>query len=152
MEWTKGIEAKNGFDDGFAVLVTSVASLKVLNDKLTAAGEKAITMQRLRPNVVLTGIDAYDEDRLDTLNIQTKEAASLGIVQLKHVKPCARCTIPDVDLHNGKQGTAVADMLQSYRANQLMDGAVTLGMNAIVLAGEGATLRVGQAVGANYVF
>jgi hypothetical protein len=33
-----------------------------------------------------------------------------------------------------------------------MDGAVTLGMNAIILSGEGASLRVGQAVGANYVF
>ena len=148
MEWTKGIEAKNGFDDGFAVLVTSVASLKVLNDKLTAAGERAVAMQSFRPNVVLTGIDAHDEDRLDTLHIATKE----GDVQLKHVKPCARCTIPDVDLQNGKQGTAVADMLQSYRANQLMDGAVTLGMNAIILKGEGATLRVGQGVGADYAF
>ena len=148
MKWTNGLEAKNGFDDGFAVLVTSVASLKVLNDKLTAAGEKAVTMQRFRPNVVLTGIDAYDEDRLDTLNIETQE----DVAQLKHVKPCARCTIPDVDLQSGKQGTAVADTLQSYRANQMMDGAVTLGMNAIILAGEGSTLRVGQAVGANYVF
>jgi uncharacterized protein len=148
MTWTKGIEAKNGFDDGFAVLVTSVASLKVLNDKLTAAGEKAITMQRLRPNVVLTGVEAYDEDRLDTLHITTQE----GEAQLKHVKPCARCTIPDVDLQSGKQGTAVADTLQSYRANPMMDGAVTFGMNAIILAGEGATLRVGQAVGANYSF
>lgn len=148
MEWTKGLEGKNGFSDAFAVLVTSVASLKVLNDKLAAAGERTVSMQNFRPNVVLTGIDAYDEDRLDTLNIQAKEA----VVQLKHVKPCDRCTMPDVDLQNGKQGTAVADMLQTYRANQLMDGAVTLGMNAIVLAGEGATLRVGQAVGANYVF
>jgi uncharacterized protein len=147
-KWTNGLEAKNGFDDGFAVLVTSVASLKVLNDKLTAAGEKAITMQRLRPNVVLTGVEAYDEDRLDTLHITTQE----GEAQLKHVKPCARCTIPDVDLQSGKQGTAVADTLQSYRANPMMDGAVTFGMNAIILAGEGATLRVGQAVGANYSF
>jgi uncharacterized protein len=148
MTWTKGLEAKNGFDDGFAVLVTSVASLKVLNDKLVADGEKAITMQRLRPNVVLTGVEAYDEDRLDTLHITTQE----GEAQLKHVKPCARCTIPDVDLQSGKQGTAVADMLQSYRANPIMDGAVTFGMNAIILTGEGATLRVGQAVGANYSF
>lgn len=148
MTWTKGIEAKNGFDDGFAVLVTSVASLKVLNDKLVFAGEKAVTMPRFRPNVVLTGIEAHDEDRLDTLNIETQE----GVVQLKHVKPCARCTIPDVDLQSGKQGTAVADTLQSYRANPIMDGAVTFGMNAIILAGEGATLRVGQAVGANVAF
>jgi len=136
MEWTKGIEAKNGFDDGFAVLVTSVASLKVLNDKLTAAGERAVSMQSFRPNVVLTGIDAYDEDRLDTLHITTKEDE----VQLKHVKPCARCTIPDVDLQSGKQGTAVADMLQSYRANQLMDGAVTL--DPARGAGGGGELRV----------
>jgi uncharacterized protein len=148
MKWTNGVEAKNGFDDGFAVLVTSVASLKELNDRLAAAGEKAVTMARFRPNVVLTGIDAHDEDRLDTLHISTQE----GVAQLKHVKPCARCTIPDVDLQTGKQGTAVADMLQSYRANPIMDGAITLGMNAIILAGEGATLRVGQAVGANVVF
>jgi uncharacterized protein YcbX len=148
MTWTKGIEAKNGFDDGFAVLVTSVASLQVLNDKLVAADEKAVTMQRFRPNVVLTGIEAHDEDRLDTLNIETQE----DVVQLKHVKPCMRCTIPDVDLQSGKQGTAVGDMLQSYRADPQMDGGITFGMNAIILKGEGATLRVGQAVGANYAF
>ncbi len=148
MKWTNGIEAKNGFDDGFAVLVTSVASLKALNDKLVADGEKAVTMQRFRPNVVLTGVDAHDEDRLDTLNIETQE----GVAQLKHVKPCVRCTIPDVDLQSGKQGTAVGDMLQSYRADPQMDGGITFGMNAIVLSGEDSTLRVGQAVGANYSF
>ena len=148
MKWTNGIEAKNGFDDGFAVLVTSVASLKVLNDKLVADGEKAVTMQRFRPNVVLTGVDAHDEDRLDTLNIETQE----GVAQLKHVKPCVRCTIPDVDLQSGKQGTAVGDMLQSYRADPQMDGGITFGMNAIVLSGEDSTLRVGQAVGASYTF
>jgi uncharacterized protein YcbX len=85
---------------------------------------------------------------LDTLNIETQE----GTAQLKHVKPCMRCTIPDVDLQSGKQGTAVGDMLQSYRADPQMDGGITFGMNAIILKGEGATLRVGQAVGANYAF
>ena len=148
MKWTNGIEAKNGFDDGFAVLVTNVASLKALNDKLTAEGDQAVTMPRFRPNVVLTGVEAHDEDRLDTLNIETQE----GLAQLKHVKPCVRCTIPDVDLQSGKQGTAVGDMLQSYRADPQMDGGITFGMNAIVLSGEGSTLRVGQAVGANYTF
>ena len=152
LKWTNGVEAKNGFDDGFAVLVTSVASLKVLNDKLTAAGDKAVTMQRFRPNVVLTGIEAYDEDRLDTLNITTQQ----GVVKLKHVKPCVRCSIPDVDPLTGKNGTSVGDALQSYRANPLMDGGITFGMNAIILdeSGKslGATLRVGQAVGADYAF
>lgn len=148
MQWTGGIEAKNGFDDGFAVLVTSTASLKVLNDKLVQAGEQAVTMQRFRPNVVLTGIEAYDEDRLDTLNITSKEA----VVQLKLVKPCTRCPIPNIDPQNGKSSPVVGDMLQTYRQNPQMDGAVTLGMNAIILAGEGAVLRVGQSVEADYRF
>lgn len=148
MQWTGGIEAKNGFDDGFAVLVTSTASLKVLNDKLVQAGEQAVTMQRFRPNVVLTGIEAYDEDRLDTLNITAKEA----VVQLKLVKPCTRCPIPNIDPQNGKSSPVVGDMLQTYRQNPQMDGAVTLGMNAIILAGEGAVLRVGQSVEADYRF
>ncbi|MDO8770325.1 MAG: MOSC N-terminal beta barrel domain-containing protein [Burkholderiaceae bacterium] len=148
MTWTDGIEAKNSFDDGFAVLLTSVASLKVLNDKLVAAGEQAVTMQRFRPNIVLTGIDAYDEDRLDTLHISTQG----GVVQLKPVKPCARCPIPDVDPKTGKSSPVVGDMLQTYRQNPQLDGAVTLGMNAIILAGEGAVLRVGQSAEADYLF
>lgn len=148
MKWTNGIEAKNGFDDAFAILVTSVASLKVLNDKLVAAGENAVTMQRFRPNVVLTGMDAYDEDRLDTLHITTQD----GVAQLKPVKPCARCPIPDIDPKTGKSSPVVGDMLQTYRQNPQLDGAVTFGMNAIILAGEGAVLRVGQSVGADYLF
>ena len=152
MQWTKGIDAKNGFDDAFAVLLTSVASLKVLNDKLVAAGEKAVTMQRFRPNIVLTGIEAYDEDRLDTLHISTQD----GVAQLKPVKPCARCPIPDIDPKTGKSSPVVGDMLQTYRQNPQLDGAVTFGMNAIILAkngeGLGAVLRVGQSVGADYLF
>ena len=148
MKWTDGIEAKNGFDDGFAVLVTSTASLKELNDKLEAAGEQQVTMQRFRPNVVLTSVEAHDEDRLDTLHITTKE----GDVQLKPVKPCVRCTIPTVDPKTGKTNPAISDILQTYRQNPQMDNGVTFGMNAIILKGEGATLRVGQTVGAGYLF
>ena len=148
LTWTDGLEGKNGFDDGFAILVTSAASLKTLNDKLEAAREQPVTMQRFRPNIVLTGVEAHDEDRLDTLHIATKE----GDVQLKHVKPCVRCTIPTVDPKTGKTNPAVSDTLQTYRQNPQMDNGVTFGMNAIILKGEGATLRVGQTVGANYLF
>ncbi len=148
MKWTNGIEAKNGFDDGFAVLVTSTASLQELNDKLEAAGEQQVTMQRFRPNIVLTGVEAHDEDRLDTLHITTKE----GDVQLKHVKPCVRCSIPTVDPKTGKTNPAVSDTLQTYRQTPQMDNGVTFGMNAIILKGEGSTLRVGQTVGADYLF
>ncbi len=109
-------------------------------------------MQRFRPNIVLTGIEAYDEDRLDTLHITTQQASKTGGAQLKLVKPCPRCPIPNIDPKNGKSSPVVGDMLQTYRQNPLLDGAITLGMNAIILAGEGAVLRVGQSVGADYRF
>jgi hypothetical protein len=43
-------------------------------------------------------------------------------------------------------------MLQTYRANPSVDGAVTFGMNAIVLTGVDCGLRLGQAVQADYKF
>ena len=46
----------------------------------------------------------------------------------------------------------VGDTLRTYRADARVGGAVTFGMNAIVVAGVDQMLRVGQAVRANYVF
>ena len=46
----------------------------------------------------------------------------------------------------------VTDTLQGYRRNDLVGGAVTFGMNAIVLDGIDRTLRVGQPVRAAWKF
>ena len=43
-------------------------------------------------------------------------------------------------------------MLRTYRTDHRVDGAITFGMNAIVLQGENATLRLGQAVHADFQF
>ncbi|RZL94828.1 MAG: MOSC domain-containing protein [Variovorax sp.] len=147
-QWTGGAEAQNQFADGFALLVTSEASLAELNDKLVAAGHGAIGVERFRPNIVLAGIGAQDEDRLGTMHIATGE----GEAQLQPVKPCSRCPIPDIDPKTAVRGTEVGDMLRSYRANAKVDGAITFGMNAIVLQGVEHMLKVGQPVAANYRF
>ena len=44
------------------------------------------------------------------------------------------------------------DELASYRANPLLDGAATFGMNCVIVQGAGATLRVGDAVAADWRF
>lgn len=150
MKWTGGIEAPNQFADAFPLLVTSEASLQELNARLAAAGQAPVAIERFRPNLVLAGVEAHDEDRLDMLRIATGQAGE-G-VRLQPVKPCARCTVPDVDPATGERGTAVADTLQAYRSNPLLDGAITFGMNAIVRAGEGQVLRVGQAVEGDWKF
>jgi uncharacterized protein len=146
--WTGAHKAQTAFADGFALLVTSTASLAELNRRLEARGAAAVEMRRLRPNIVLDGIDAHDEDHVDNLEIDTPQ----GTVQLKLVKPCARCTIPGVDPATGIQGFEVIDALASYRSDPRVGGAATFGMNAIVLRGIEHELAVGQSCRASFGF
>jgi len=46
----------------------------------------------------------------------------------------------------------VGDALASYRADARLDGALTFGMNAVILEGIEATLRLGLAGRASYRF
>jgi uncharacterized protein YcbX len=146
-KWTGGVEALNQFSDGYPLLVTSEGSLAELNRRLVAAAHPAVGMERFRPNIVLAGLDAQDEDRLEVIDI----AADIA-VRLKPVKPCARCPIPDVDPATGEPKPFVSEALRAYRSNPVLDGAITFGMNAIVLDGFDSTLRVGQDVTANWAF
>ena len=75
-----------------------------------------------------------------------------GPVVLKLVKPCARCSIPDVDPASGEKGHAVQDALSAYRADARVNGGLTFGMNAIIVSGIERTLRVGAAVRATLAF
>jgi uncharacterized protein len=148
LKWTGGVEAPNQFSDGFPLLVTSKASLADLNARLAAAGHGAVDMARFRPNLVLDGVEAHDEDRLGALRIIT----GTGNVELKPVKPCARCPIPNIDPLTAESSPVVGDTLQAYRQDARLNGAVTFGMNAIVLQGDGQVLRVGQRVAADFSF
>jgi uncharacterized protein YcbX len=146
--WTQGREAGTQFADGFALLVTSTASLDELNQRLAAAGHAAVDQRRVRPNIVLGGLQSHDEDRLGALRIDTGTGSAL----IEPVKPCARCSIPDVNPDTAQTGTAVNDALRTYRADARVNGALTFGMNAIVLEGDGQMLRVGQRVIGNWRF
>lgn len=163
LEWTGGIEAQNQFSDGYPLLVVSAASLAQFNEKLAARGLPAVDMARFRPNIVLAAVpgDAdfapHDEDRMDVLHIDADEADEVGVaekalVQLKLVKPCPRCPIPNIDPQNATSSPEVGDLLQSYRQDPRVDGAITFGMNAIVLEGVEATLKVGQRVSGDFRF
>ena len=79
-------------------------------------------------------------------------ATAEGEVQLRPVKPCPRCPIPNIDPATAQSDPAVTDTLQGYRRNEIVGGAVSFGMNAIVVEGVDRTLRVGQAVTANFRF
>ena len=160
LEWTGGIEALNQFSDAYPLLVVSTASLAQFNEKMTARGLPTVDMARFRPNIVLAAVPGeadfapHDEDRLDVLRIQTAagdDADATGM-RLKLVKPCVRCTIPNIDSQTAVSSPEVGDLLQSYRQDPRVDGAITFGMNAIVLEGVEATLKVGQRVSGDWAF
>ncbi len=147
-KWTGGRTSVTQFADGFGVLVASTASLDGLNARLEQVGEAPVDMRRLRPNIVLAGLESHDEDRIGAWRIHTPE----GVAALENVKPCARCPIPNIDPATAVSNPAVSNALQAYRADPRLNGAISFGMNAIVLEGDGLILRVGQAVTADWNF
>ena len=147
-EWTGGVEALNQFSDGYPVLLASTASLDGLNQKLQAAGHAPVGIERFRPNIVISGVESHDEDRLAELRVATAE----GEVVLKPVKPCSRCPVPNIDPATAESDPVVSDTLQGYRRNERLGGAVAFGMNAIVLEGLDRTLRVGQEIAGRWAF
>ena len=148
MKWTNGVTALNQFCDGFPLLVISESSLDGLNQRLVAAGHDAVSMARFRPNVVLGGVDAHDEDRVSFIRVEAERVSVL----LKPVKPCPRCPIPNIDPATAMSSPEVNDTLQVYRQDSRVNGAVTFGMNCIMLEGVGSLLQVGQTVSADLDF
>jgi uncharacterized protein YcbX len=135
-QWTEGAESPILFSDGYPILIISQASLADLNEKLVAQQRTALPMNRFRPNIVVDGIGAFEEDYAALIKI--------GDAVLKPVKPCPRCVIPSIDQTTGQIGPNPLDILQAYRANARLNGAITFGTNAMLLSGEGQLLRVGQ--------
>jgi hypothetical protein len=136
-QYTGATEAPYKFADAFALLVASEASLADLNARLKAKGQVPVEIDRFRPNIVIDGVDAFEEDYARELRI--------GDVELELVKPCVRCTVPSVDPSSGEQGIEPGDTLAAYRNNEAAGG-VTFGVNGIVARGAGAELRVGDPV------
>ncbi|HVF17767.1 MAG TPA: MOSC N-terminal beta barrel domain-containing protein [Steroidobacteraceae bacterium] len=136
-KYTGTLTARYKFADAFALLVCSAASLSELNGRLTAKGHAAITIERFRPNIVLDGVDAYEEDYAEHFTI--------GSAKVRVVKPCVRCAVPNVDPPSGEAGFEPGDTLAVYR-NDARAGGVTFGANAIVELGAGARLATGDPV------
>jgi uncharacterized protein len=143
------------FADGFPLLVAGQASLDDLNARLNSKGAPSIPIDRFRPNVVLSGLEAFEEDYVETLSIEG-DAHAQPRVQLRLVKLCARCPMPTIDEAKGapdpKWPNEPTDTMSVYRAKQQLDGALAFGTNALVASGAGAWLRVGQTVEAELGF
>ena len=91
--------------DGYPLLLVTQASLDLLNGRLPAP----VTMERFRPNLVITGTAAHEEDGWRHLRI--------GNVEIAVVKPCARCSTVLVDPSTGERGIEPLHTLARYQRN-----------------------------------
>jgi uncharacterized protein YcbX len=125
------------FADGYPLLLTSSASLDVLNDWIAEGGsdEGPLPMTRFRPNVVITGAPPWAEDGWVGRRIR------IGGVTFRMPKPCSRCVVPTTDQETGVRGREPSRTLARYRN---IDQELLFGMN-LVPDGTGE-LRVGADV------
>ncbi|MBV6425015.1 MAG: putative protein YcbX [Steroidobacteraceae bacterium] len=133
--WARDDFAPVKFTDAYPVLVTQSASLGALNAALGRASEGPLPMNRFRPNIVLGGLAAWDEDRIEHLRI--------GGVLLRLAKPSTRCIVTTTNQDSGARGVEPLPTLKRLRWHRGLKG-VTFGVNATVL--QPGTVRVGDVV------
>jgi uncharacterized protein len=119
-----------GFADGFPFLLLSEASLADLNARLSVP----ISMQRFRPNIVVSGTTPFGED--------TWKIIRIGGIEFHVVKPCARCVVTTIDQQSGVQGKEPLRTLATYR--HVRGKGVLFGQN-LVHSNEGS-ISVGDVV------
>jgi uncharacterized protein YcbX len=104
------------FADAFPFLLISEASLQDLNQRL----DEPVPMNRFRPNLVISGCEAFAEDHWRSIRI--------GAIPFRVAKPCDRCVITTVDQNSGIRGKEPLQTLAQYRR---WDGKIWFGQNLI---------------------
>jgi hypothetical protein len=124
-----------GFADGYAYLLANEASLADLNARLEAKSHAALPMNRFRPNLVVSGAEAFAEDGWKRIRI--------GDALFAAAKPCGRCEVTTTDQASGEvMGPEPLASLAQYRQSDKFG--VMFGMNLVTL--EPGTVKVGDVV------
>ncbi|MEM6448849.1 MAG: MOSC N-terminal beta barrel domain-containing protein [Cyanobacteria bacterium P01_D01_bin.105] len=125
------------FADAFPYLLISEASLNGLNQKLSGHDASPVSMDRFRPNLVISGASKpHAEDAWQQISI------SEAVFDLP--KLCARCSIPNVEQQTGDRGKEPTKTLSTYR---FWDKGIWFGKNGLQTGGpQNAVLRVGDEI------
>jgi len=121
-----------GFADGFPYLLINEASLYDLQQRCPAG----VRMEQFRPNLVVSGADAWAEDSWSTVKI--------GDMLFDLPKPCSRCVFTTISPQKGRKhpdGEPLAT-LQRFRTASDGSGDIDFGMNLV--ARSSGILRVGD--------
>ncbi len=106
--------------DGAPLLLLSQGSIDELNARLQRLGEQSLADERFRPNILIAGTNAHDEDSWSHIRI--------GDVEIGVGSQCVRCVVTTINPHTLERGVEPLRTLASYRRGD--DGGVVFGMNA----------------------
>jgi len=115
------------FADAYPFLIIGHESLNNLNNKL----DKAVPMDRFRPNFVFSGGQPHAEDTWETFTI--------GQTHFRTAKPCARCVLTTINQQTGIKSAEPLKTLATYRTQ---NNKVLFGQN-LVHTGNGV-IKVGD--------
>ena len=145
-------KAHTEFPDAYPFLIANEASLALLNSNLQAKGSLTVSIDRFRANIVLKGLEAFQEDQLAEITASRQDAAQSNNNSDKHPgfkialrKPCQRCKVTSIDQYSGEivePKEPLATLVQMKTQPELK-GAY-FGQNGILLCGEGQMIRVGD--------
>ena len=131
------------FADGYPIMLLGEETLTELNSRL----ETPLPMNRFRPNIVVSGSEAFAEDNWQRIRI--------GEAIFRGTKPCERCVITTVEQSKGEfTGKEPLKTLSMYRLAKMVmpnrlealgvsETAVLFGQNLIAEI-AGATIKVGD--------
>lgn len=128
----KHAEVPLSFADGFPYLLMNEASMRDLQNRCPSS----VKLEQFRPNLVVTGAEAYAEDSWQTIRV--------GEVIFDLVKPCSRCVLTTVSTERGRKHPRGEPLktLQGYRTAE--NGDVDFGQNMI--ARNSGMIRAGDSV------
>lgn len=138
-KYLHGREAESAFSDQFPYLITSLDSLKKLNEGLRENGKQEVTMSRFRPNIVVSDIASIENKT--SLNLTSQD----GHYEFGLRKPCKRCKITTINQDTGEiiDFKEPLSTLTSLKFNSENYGAF-FGQNAILLSDQDCVISVGD--------
>ncbi|AVG76454.1 YcbX family protein [Pantoea ananatis] len=123
-----------GFADGYPYLLVNSASLQDLQQRCPAS----VRIEQFRPNLVVSGAPAWDEDSWAEI--------AIGQVNFAVPKPCSRCVFTTIGVESGQKHPEGQPLttLQGFRTAQDGSGDIDFGLNLIAL--NSGIIRAGDAV------
>jgi uncharacterized protein YcbX len=94
------------FTDGYPVHIINEASV----EHLSQLGEKDISPLRFRANIILSGLPAFEELKIDVIEGND--------FKLKVVKPTKRCVVTNVNPYSGLNDINLLQQMASLEANR----------------------------------